>query len=102
MNKPQLEKQEVYLMDYGVLEKLIKLHFGFEYNYVSDEESNNGEHKLYSDVDGNSFGIWEKEEFNTWLELKGRGEGFHAEALLNSLITKGVLEPGNYLIETFW
>ena len=98
----KLKKFEVWFMDYEDFEKLVQLHYRFKYDYVADEETNNGEYKFYQDVNGTTFGIWEQEDFDSFLERKGEGEGFKAEALLNDMVKKEILPIGNYLIQTFW
>ena len=97
-----LQKLEVYHLDYGKLEELVEQYYNFKHDYVADEETSNGEYKLYQDVNGKSFGIWEQEEFEVWLERKGEGEGFKAEALLNDMVKKEILPAGNYIISTCW
>jgi len=66
---------------------------------VAEEEQGNGCSLDYT-LDG-KLDKWELEAITEMLTTK-RPKPFHTQALLNYLVSEGILEPGQYIIRISW
>jgi len=93
-----MEKQEYIVLDYEELNKLVTSNYGVEFDFVAAQEANQA---LYS------FNITEKTEIHEY-DMKilrdwilGKRQPWPV-TVLQDLVNKDVLQPGNYLIDARW
>jgi len=96
----KFKKSMVFNVEDGDIDNLLAQHFGFsEYSVVAEEEQGNGCSLDYT-LDG-KLDKWELEAITEMLTTK-RPKPFHTQALLNYLVSEGILEPGQYIIRISW
>lgn len=94
-------KKATYIeMDHNELEDLFKAQFGYIYEVVAYEE--------WGNYEKHSFSI-EKEEQDAETKklihdykLTGKIGNWHTRDLLVDLCNRGIIEPGEYLIDIYW
>lgn len=94
-----MEKREFIVMDYSEFNNLIKKHYGKNYEFLPDQESNNDcLHKFI--VEKRKLDDYDLEVLN---KFKKTGAFYNlACTLFQDLCNKGILKEGDYLIEVCW
>lgn len=91
------------ILDSGEFDALVKTTYGehVQYEFVAAEEANN-----YTSVTFNNMERGAEIHSYDAAKLIGlqRGEWvpFMAQTLIQDMVTNGILDPGNYMVEVFW
>jgi hypothetical protein len=97
-----MKKKTIIEMGWTELEKLVKEHYGFDYDFVAGEEASNDsvtKFTVAARMDGMESEEWDRIEIS-----KGHPSTtqYNAYILLGKLAEDGHLEPGEYLIRVCW
>lgn len=98
--------KEVYLVDYNDWDNFINSSIKelghtpkWKFEIVAQEELNNYSSDEY-EIDGEKPDEWELEELKEY--LNGEPRGISNRLIANYLCSKGLLNPGHYVIRVFW
>ena len=96
MAELEYKKMEVFKVDYSEIENLVEKVYGHSFNFHADEEMGSDSYRLYN-VNGEVNESAEK----ALKEFKETGYNqFITRTLLNDMCRQGVIEKGNYLVDT--
>ena len=87
-------------MEYRELDELIKKTYGHEYEFVCYEELGNGVDKSFT-VKAEILDGWAQADLDGFIAT-GKIGRWRTHTLLTDMVNRGILKPGNYLIEVFW
>jgi hypothetical protein len=99
MIKSPFVKQVVYTADYGEVEKWIEEVYGHEFEIVAQDELSN-DSTLSVEVQGSGLDRWSQAHMEAFATT-GVAE-MRTWAVLEDMCTKGLLEPGTYVIDVGW
>lgn len=96
-----MRKNTVIECEYQEIEDIIKSTYGRDFDLINDLECcNDTQHTFTVEKGKNEKYEWNKNKLARWIET---GEGnFITCMILDDLCDKGVLEPGEYLINVSW
>ncbi len=81
-------------------DELVEATYGHKYEFAPDVECGNDSSPRFSVKKGEITSDWDKNELAKFIET---GEcSYFAHMLFNDLCDRGVLEPGNYLVNVSW
>jgi len=87
-----------HVVDYVDFNEFASDHYGREVDFVAITESSNDiEHSFSPD---GVMRDYDKEELNEWLAHDS--DWVSIPTILDDLVAKGLIEPGNYLIRVSW
>lgn len=91
--------ETVYRGDWHAFERLVKRHYGQDFDFVADEEcGNDSDHRFH--MPKYPLDKWEAERL---AEFKATGRGtFLSRTLLQDLVNRDVIPEGTYLIQVSW
>lgn len=94
----KVDEEKLFFVDYGDLDEFINHHYPNlqnKFEFVADEEMNNGSETAIHDVTG---------EVDVHAEKRiQEGEGMYmTNSLLNDACKRGLLEKGTYVIQVSW
>jgi hypothetical protein len=93
------KKKAVFEVDASDLNVFVSLHTNRAYDVVATlEGSNDTEHKVY--VNSHALDGYDQNNLDVW--RTGEGVDPHPRVVLTWLCSKGVIEPGEYLISVCW
>lgn len=91
------------IFEYHEFDALVKRVYGdhVQYEFVAAEEGHNYTSVTYNNLKREDV-ISEYDYAKLRRLASGQWESFMAQTLILDMIHRGVLEPGNYMIEVFW
>ncbi len=94
------KKKVVIEVDYSELDELIEKQYGRKYECVAYEEWSNYESHSF-DVQKEKLDDYDKEKIDNWNSKNGSGM-YMTTIFLNDMCNRGVIEPGEYLVNVYW
>jgi len=92
--------EKSYVVKWTDFEAFVKKVYGQAYDFVSDIECGNDSAHVYNDIIQKELFIWEQENLEEF-----RKSGKHTDlcmTLLQDLVNRGEISPGNYRIDVCW
>lgn len=100
----RVEKKSGFFIDYHDFDQMVEETYGQSFEIVACDELNNYMVKPYRDIDG----TLDKGDADNIVRFQKTGDygisfgAVHARSILNDMVKRGILEPGDYYIEVFW
>ena len=90
-------------MDYSELEALVQKTYGLKkrWSFVADEECGNDSSHTYSVMEKEELDEFDKEDLAEFIAKDGF-KPYMTSRLMQDMVNRDILEPGNYLIEVCW
>lgn len=96
------ERLNVFYMDYGKFEKLVNHVYCInDFSVPCDQEIGNDSYIFFRDSKG-EVDEWNEKELKEFIDSNGNDGCHMTGTLLNDMIRKNILPPGNYLISISW
>lgn len=92
------EQKTFFVVDFSEIERLVKETYGQEFEFPCDQESMNGVSYRWS-IDG-KVSEYNRKKIQVF-QLSGK-HSFLACPLMDDLCARGIIPPGEYLIEVSW
>jgi hypothetical protein len=94
-----MRTETVTFIHYYEFEKIVKEHYGQEYEFVADVECGNDSDHTYK-IEKEELSKWNTEDL-TEFKLTGK-YGWLARTLFQDLVNKDILQPGAYVVQVSW
>jgi hypothetical protein len=92
----------VFFVDYGKFEELVNHVYCInDFSVPCDQEIGNDSYIFFKEADG-KLDKWNEEDLKKFIESNGNDGSYMTRILLNDMIRKNVIPPGNYLIQISW
>lgn len=97
------KKSEYFEIEYYELDDLVNTHYGlegdFRYMFCCDQEAGNDTQHSFN-IKKEKLSEWEQEQLDHFIHANPTS--FVTRVVLTDLCNKGIIEPGNYLINVCW
>lgn len=89
-------------VEYGDFEALVMETYDLdEWSFVADIECGNDSSHDFTIDEDDTVSPWDKDKIRKFIESNGT-TGYMTQALLADMHNKGLISPGNYLIQVCW
>ena len=87
-------------IDYKELERLVHEHLGWNnFSFVAEQECGNDSNHLFRNIQGHPDTDWEETLAN---QRAGKYPRLGVYGILEVLVSKGLILPGNILVDVMW
>lgn len=93
-------KKVMFEVDYGDFERFVKETYGQDYSFVASEECGNDSVHNFNVTEKEALDEYDQKRLATFKELGSYS--FFNRTILQDLVNRDLIEPGNYLISVCW
>lgn len=101
MNELKAEVKKVLTVQYRDLEEFVEASYGISWSFVAAEECGNDSQHTFR-VTG-QMSDYDMTQLTKWLDADGMGvPDLRAQAMLNSLAARRLIDTGEYIVKVCW
>jgi hypothetical protein len=98
----KIRTKVIHEVEYNELERLVRETYKHDFSFVADQELSNDSSKTFNGIDGvrDDSSDWDVNRWKKWVE-----DGCYScmsRDILNDLAGRGLIPPGDYVIQVSW
>lgn len=100
-SKLKFKEEKIFRVEYNELDRFIQEAYGNkEFSVVSDQEGRNDSSLSFGDISDRELDEYDLEVLDSF--KKGKNPGFCTHVILNDLCVRGLIPPGDYIVDVCW